>query len=120
MAAAAIALGSKAMIVGRSRRKAQNLANELGCEYVDLKELTSHPCDLLMNGTPVGMKSVEDSMIVPVNYFHKNMIVFDAVYSPEITPLLEAAQDAGCSVITGVQFFKQQAKLQSKLFLESI
>jgi 3-dehydroquinate dehydratase/shikimate dehydrogenase len=120
MAAAALSLGSPTTIAGRSLEKARNLAGELGCEYAMLDELPSLPCDILMNGTPVGMNSVDNSMIVPAGYLRKEMVVFDAVYSPEITPLLKSALDSGCDIITGVQFFKQQAYLQSKLFLDSI
>jgi 3-dehydroquinate dehydratase/shikimate dehydrogenase len=120
MAAAALSLGSRTTIVGRSREKAQRLANELGCEYAMLNELPSLHCDILMNGTPVGMQSVIDTMIVPPEYLRKDMVVFDSVYSPEITPLLQHALDLGCEVITGMQLFKQQAKFQSQLFLNSI
>jgi 3-dehydroquinate dehydratase / shikimate dehydrogenase len=120
MAAAALSLGSRTTIVGRSQEKARRLANELGCEYALLNDLPSLHCDILMNGTPVGMHSFTETMLVPPDYLRKNMIVFDAVYSPEMTPLVQHALDLGCKVFTGVQFFKQQAKLQSQLFLSSI
>ncbi|MFI5253571.1 MAG: type I 3-dehydroquinate dehydratase [Bacteroidota bacterium] len=120
MATAALARGSEVTIVGRSLAKAQALATELRCGYDVLEELSSFPCDILMNATPSGMVSSPDRMIIPRGYLRKNMVVFDAVYAPEITPLLKQALETGCKIITGVQFFHRQANLQSKLFIDAI
>ena len=57
--------------------------------------------------------------LVPHKFLRKNMLVFDAVYVPEITPLLRAAAQKGCRTITGLEFFNRQAGLQSKIFVES-
>jgi shikimate 5-dehydrogenase len=47
----------------------------------------------------------------------RGMIVLDAVYSPEITPLLLEARKAGATLVTGRELFERQAELQSREFL---
>jgi shikimate dehydrogenase len=44
------------------------------------------------------------------------MTVFDLVYTPPITPLIEAARAKGCSTITGSEMFIEQAREQFYLF----
>ena len=44
------------------------------------------------------------------------MTVFDLVYTPPLTPLLRAAQQAGCTTIPGTEVFTYQAKDQFRLF----
>ena len=103
-------------IVGRSITKAKALANELNCQHDGLENIMNIPSDILMNGTSVGMVSKES--LVPKKYFRKGMVVLDAVYSSTFTPLLLDAKAAGCNVVSGVELFERQAKLQSKMFLE--
>ena len=44
------------------------------------------------------------------------MVVFDTVYNPESTLLLKEARNQGCQVVTGVEMFVGQARLQYFLF----
>ena len=66
--------------------------------------------------------SEHDSLefLFPKNYFHKNMVVFDAVNADRLTPLLQLAQSKGSRIITGTELFQRQAQLQSRLFQKSI
>ncbi len=120
MAFASMLNGSKTTIVGRNLEKAKKIAIELDCEYTTLDNLHSLCPDLLMNGTSVGMNGSDRKRIVPKSFLRKNMIVFDAVYNPVTTPLLQDAAQTGCKIITGLELFEKQAKLQSKLFVDSI
>ncbi|MBI5217168.1 MAG: type I 3-dehydroquinate dehydratase [Ignavibacteriae bacterium] len=119
MAYAAILIGAKTTIIGRNENKSRTLANELGCEWAKPKSFSEVHTDILMNGTSVGMNSTEIPFNVH-NHLRHTMTVFDAVYSPPMTSLLVAAKAAGCKIITGLEFFQTQAKLQSKLFTESL
>jgi shikimate 5-dehydrogenase len=47
---------------------------------------------------------------------HAEMTVFDLVYTPPVTPLIETARKAGCTTITGTEMFISQAKEQFSLF----
>jgi 3-dehydroquinate dehydratase/shikimate dehydrogenase len=120
MAFAALSNNCKTTIIGRNPKKAEILAKELGCEWTTLDNLQSPSPDILMNGTSVGMKGNRQKTIVPKSLLKKGMIIFDAVYNPTMTPLLQDAVEAGCKIITGLELFQKQAQLQSKLFSESI
>ncbi len=119
MAYAAMTNGAKTIIIGRNDNKSRTLANELGCEWAKPNLFSELQTDILMNGTSVGMNTTD----IPFNiqkYLRHTMTVFDAVYSPPMTPLLLAAEKSGCTIISGLEFFQTQAKLQSRLFTESL
>lgn len=121
MAFASLLLRANTTIVGRSPEKAQSLARELNCGWAAMEELPHISCDLLMNGTSVGMPGKHSGkQLVPKNYFHKDLVVFDAVNSNHLTPLLTSAKAKGCHIIDGNELFMRQARLQSKLFLAAI
>lgn len=120
LAFASVSLGAHTTVVGRSTDKARALASEFGCEWTLFDFLESLKADVLMNGTAVGMHPETDPPLVSKKFLHRGMIVFDAVYRPEMTPLLTAATSAHCRVITGAELFTLQARLQSKLFLEGL
>ena len=69
----------------------------------------------LINGTPVGMLPNRE-MPVPVALLRADLWVADAVYSPLITPLLAAAQDAGARIMTGRALAIYQAADAFELF----
>ncbi|HEV8538300.1 MAG TPA: type I 3-dehydroquinate dehydratase [Bacteroidota bacterium] len=125
MAFAALTHGARTTILGRSMEKAESLGKLLGCSYAALEHLPDLPCDILMNGTSVGMAGVSspgpDQSPVHPNFFRKKrIVVFDAVYNPPMTQLLRDAKAFHCETISGVELFQRQAQLQSKLFLESL
>jgi len=73
-------------------------------------------CEILIHATPIGMHPKSDQSLVPVNLLHKNLVVFDIVYNPLKTRLLMDAERAGCTVITGIEMFLNQAAVQFKLW----
>jgi 3-dehydroquinate dehydratase/shikimate dehydrogenase len=121
MAYGTLSLGARITITGRSTKKAQALASELGCASLSMTEVSSaRDANIIMNGTSVGMESSGEKRCLPKTFFRNQMIVFDAVYSPPMTRLLFDAKAAGCTIISGMELFKKQAALQSKLFLETL
>ena len=69
----------------------------------------------VINGTPIGMLPNRDSP-VPRELLRKDMFVADAVYTPLWTPLLQAARDKGCRVMTGRELCIYQAADAFRLF----
>ncbi|HJW14722.1 MAG TPA: NAD(P)-binding domain-containing protein, partial [Thermoanaerobaculia bacterium] len=118
MAYATLLHGARVTIIGRTEEKAQALASALCCESAPMSALPSMQPDVLMNGTPVGMSPDHKRSLVPKAFFRKEMIVFDAVYNPPMTPLLLEAEAAGCKIISGLEFFNHQAELQSNIFMK--
>ncbi len=71
-------------------------------------------CSLVLNATPVGTKGFAlgfDNCIVPsgTGAIHKGQVVFDMVYNPVQTPLLEMAREAGAATIPGIDMLLAQA-----------
>jgi shikimate 5-dehydrogenase len=45
-------------------------------------------------------------------------LVFDAVYTPQVTRLLKEAKEAGATVVSGIEMFIRQAMNQFALFTD--
>ena len=69
----------------------------------------------LVNGTPVGMLPSRATP-VPAALLHDGLWVADAVYTPLWTPLLRAARERGCRVMTGRELCICQAVDAFRLF----
>src|SRR5262245_30645043 len=69
----------------------------------------------VINGTPIGMLPNRDSP-VPADLLHAGLFVADAVYTPLWTPLLQAAREKGCRVMTGRELCIHQAADAFRLF----
>lgn len=119
-AARAIAFGLKKKgadltILNRTVKKADNLASELNCQHGGLELLASLHPDILINTTSLGMYPKLDDTPVEKKWL-KDMLVFDIVYNPRKTRLIEEAEQNGCTTITGLEMFVNQAALQFELW----
>lgn len=64
--------------------------------------------DLLVNATPMGLKK-EDPLLIPARCFPKKKIaVYDLIYNPKETKLLQVAKKKGCSVSNGAGMLVHQ------------
>ncbi|MGA1874337.1 MAG: shikimate dehydrogenase [bacterium] len=108
--------GAILTILNRTVSKAQELAGELGCQAGSLEESRSLDCDLLINGTSIGMAPQIDEMPIPDSSLKSEMVVFDTIYNPAQTRLLREAQARGCRTISGLEMFLYQAAAQFNLW----
>lgn len=55
-------------------------------------------CDILINGTCVGMEPALDgqSLVTDMSVFNENLVVYDVIYHPEVTKLMADALANGC------------------------
>jgi shikimate dehydrogenase len=91
-----------------------------------LKNLTAHNwdeinnyrdgIDLLCNATPLGMHPNIDESPVDKSFFASNMAVFDIVYNPLKTRLLQEAEEAGCKTLGGIGMLIHQGLESFKLW----
>lgn len=58
-------------------------------------------CDLVLNATPMGLAE-NDPLPVPADLLESSMFVGDVIAGHGVTPLLQAAQAAGCKTANGV------------------
>jgi 3-dehydroquinate dehydratase/shikimate dehydrogenase len=108
--------GAKSTIAGRTRSRAQHLADQFSGRAVDWQARHNAEVDIIVNCTPIGMHPNVDETPFGKSYLKPAMIVFDTVYNPESTLLLKEAKSHGCRTVTGVEMFIRQAALQFMLF----
>ena len=115
--AAAFALadaGTKITITGRNLKGAQALAQAVKAEAVPLSGLQGKHFDVLLHATPVGMHpSVDESLFdgkIPAS------LVFDMVYNPHETLLLQQAKAQGCTLVHGAEMLLEQAVAQFEIW----
>ena len=72
--------------------------------------------DGIIHCTPVGMSPHPDQSLLDRRLFRSGQFVFDIVYNPLKTKLLEEAESEGCRVVPGVEMFVHQAVFQFELW----
>jgi 3-dehydroquinate dehydratase/shikimate dehydrogenase len=108
--------GVPIVIANRTTERAQKLAEEVGCKFVEWSARHSIICDMIVNCTSVGMHPNLDESPIHHSFLKPGMMVFDTIYTPETTLLIREARGRECHVLTGVDMFVRQAGLQFKLF----
>jgi len=108
--------GAKIKIYNRTIQKAEKLAAEFDCDFAGLDELQDIDAKLLINCTSIGMHPNVDATPLPQEYLKKGMAVFDTVYNPAETLLLQQAKRKRLKRIDGPSMFINQAMAQFKLF----
>ncbi len=114
-AAGIIDSGGTLIILNRTVGKARRLAEEFGCAWGPLSDFDRVGTDILINMTSVGMHPDTGEMPVSGGGL-KNMIVFDGIYNPPKTLLLQEAEKNGCDIISGAEMFLTQAAEQFRLW----
>ena len=97
-------------VVGRDGEKVSHFAKRYGCRYTSFSDL-SIAADLCVNTTPVGQfPNIQDSPLTSDQLDFE--LIYDLVYRPEQTQLLELARRRGLKTISGMEMFIEQAALQ--------
>jgi 3-dehydroquinate dehydratase/shikimate dehydrogenase len=108
--------GGVLMISNRTKARAEELVEQLGCILVEWQNRGSVFADVLVNCTSVGMHPNLDETPFAENWLREGMVVFDTIYNPERTLLIKQARERGARTITGVDMFVAQAARQFELF----
>jgi shikimate dehydrogenase len=100
--------------------KLSNMVKKLGLEATiisndDIQNIASK-CNLIINTTPLGMNN-EKSLIRSTS-IRKDTIVYDIVYKPIITNLVENAKTAGAEIVYGYEMLLEQATASFKIWLQ--
>jgi shikimate dehydrogenase len=72
--------------------------------------------DVLLHCSPIGMHPKDDATLVPSSLLHPALVVFDVVYNPRRTRLLQDAAAVGCETVEGIEMFLGQAVVQFELW----
>lgn len=106
------------VISNRTKKRAAELAEEVGCLTVPWENRAAEKFDILINCTSVGMHPKVNETPFEQHWLHESMVIFDTVYTPENTQLLKFAKDRGCVVASGIQMFVRQAARQFEMFTD--
>ena len=103
----------KVILANRNMARAKDVAEHamnlhLNCELIGLDDAPklAIKADLIINATPMGMAR-EPSIIKPVD-IRKDSIVYDLVYRPMETGLIQSAKEAGATVVYGYEMLIEQ------------
>jgi 3-dehydroquinate dehydratase / shikimate dehydrogenase len=115
-AAFALAQAGSAVVIGaRRKRQAEALAKAVRGEAIGLNALHRMSFDAIVNATPVGMHpSVQDA---PLERRDLNCgVVFDMIYRPQVTRLLQLAARRGLGTVSGIEMFVAQGIAQWEIW----
>ncbi len=106
--------GAEIRILNRTAVKAQKLARQAKSRTIKRADLRKIAFDVIINATPVGMGNTRDCPLKDEEI--QGRVVFDMVYDPVETHLLQVARAKGIAVIPGVEMFVQQAARQFEIW----
>jgi len=102
-------------------KRCQSLVKRLAAKSPAVVQVgTTDPAGfgLVVNATPAGMRP-SDPLPVDAGRIEPSAYVADLITRPAITPLLEAARDRGCKIVTGEDMFAVQAGDMADILLAS-
>jgi 3-dehydroquinate dehydratase/shikimate dehydrogenase len=102
-------------ICARRAARAAALARAAGGESITRKHLKSEFFDAIVNATPVGMyPAIEHS---PLGARELNCrLVFDTIYRPRVTKLMQLGSRRGIETVSGVEMFIAQGTAQWEIW----
>lgn len=108
--------GAAVSICARRSRRARALARAAGGEAIERRRLAKHCFDAIVNATPVGMHP--DPARSPLEARELNCrLVFDLIYRPMRTRLLQLARRRGIETVPGVGMFVTQGAAQWEIWM---
>jgi len=114
--------GGNITIANRSPDRAVSLANDVsnvgnarGCGLENLKNLVVDS-EIFINSTSIGMFPKISDTIISSEMMHRDLVVFDIVYNPINTRLLQEARKAGAKTIDGVMMLVYQGAEAFKIW----
>ncbi len=112
---------AKLVIANRDMQRANELANiglglGMKCEAIPLGRAqdSSPSCDLIVNATRLGMNN--ESSVIDHEHIPKGSIVYDIVYRPLVTDLIENAKYAQASIVYGYEMLIEQGSMAFEIW----
>jgi|Deesub1362B_J571_1020462.scaffolds.fasta_scaffold00071_18 shikimate dehydrogenase len=102
------------LIWNRSLERSKKLAELTGASVVENLRRAVKFADIVINTTPVGMKS--DESLLYAEDLHEDLTVLDIVYVPPETRLLKEAKKAGAKTVDGLSVLLHQGALNFEIW----
>jgi 3-dehydroquinate dehydratase/shikimate dehydrogenase len=110
--------GADVSIYNRTVPRGEKLAAEFGAKAFGRDALEALAAEVVINCTSIGMHPNVDDTPLPPEALPRVKVVFDTVYNPVQTRLLDQAAAAGCTCVTGVDMFVNQAVAQFEIWTD--
>ena len=107
--------GAAVCVCARRDARAKSLARAVGGEAVARARLRREFFDAIVNATPVGMYPPAGRSPLEANELNCRL-VFDTIYRPRLTRLLQLAAGRGIETVSGVEMFVAQGTAQWEIW----
>jgi shikimate dehydrogenase len=109
--------GANVTVINRTKLKAEMLADMVGGEGYGFDEIERvKSANIIINTSALGMGRFIGKSPVPAEFLTINHIVFDAVYKPRETKLIQDAKKVGATIIYGSEMLLYQGVKQFELY----
>lgn len=108
-------------ISNRTIENAEELADEFGCTVYEWEDRASAIKDAhsVINTTSLGMTG-KPKLEIDLSDISSDALVYDIVYVPLMTDLLNDAQKRGCKIVTGIGMLLHQARPAFQAFFGTL
>ena len=107
--------GAAVCVCARRPEMAKALARAVGGEAIARKRLRQEFFDAIVNATPVGMHPALNQSPLEASELNCRL-VFDTIYRPRDTKLLQLAARRGIETVSGVEMFVAQGTAQWEIW----
>jgi 3-dehydroquinate dehydratase/shikimate dehydrogenase len=107
--------GASVCICARRPKEAKKLARAMGGEELPRSGLKSEFFDAIVNSTPVGMYPKTENSSLAAHELNCRL-VFDLIYRPATTKLLQLASRRGIETVSGLEMFLAQGIAQWEIW----
>ncbi len=107
--------GASVCVCARRAPAAKALARAVGGEVVERPRLQREFFDAIVNATPVGMHPAADRSPLAARELNCRL-VFDLIYRPRVTKLMQLAALRGIETVSGVEMFVAQGTAQWEIW----
>ncbi len=108
--------GCSVTVYGRTPQRTKQFAQVHDVLTADWKDRGRRRGEVLINCTPVGLWPKVSESPMPAESLAGCRLVFDLIYRPLQTKLLNDATRAGCTTLNGLDMFIRQAAMQFELW----
>jgi 3-dehydroquinate dehydratase/shikimate dehydrogenase len=107
--------GASVCVCARRKRAARALARAVGGDVVERGRLQREFFDAIVNATPVGMHPEAGRSPLAAGEINCRL-VFDLIYRPRVTELMQLAASRGIETVSGVEMFVAQGTAQWEIW----
>jgi len=108
--------GCRVTVYGRTAERTQRVADDCGFLAARWDDRVHRRGEVLIHCTPIGLWPEADASPMPAETLAGCRLVFDLIYRPLETKLLQDAAAHGCRTLNGLDMFVRQAATQFELW----